>query len=292
MRTSAREIDGLHPRGRRVVRRQGARRPARRAPPLAPCPTPGCEGQIVEYPKSYGCNTLQGQGRARAAATRSGSSERPHAHARARRSSTSPPGAPARTSRAEREVHRPLPHARVRRRDHRAHPQLRLHELEEPHRDRLRVRHLEAACAARRARSTSRPPARWWPRGETNAAPAAVEGAHRRLPHARLRRRDRREQPCLRLHELEEPQEPRLRLRHLEAREGHEVTREEADRAHRGGARAGSRDTGGAQRPPRNDPRRDRRSRPRRALDLAATRGRRGPAASVATTPRHAPSSP
>ncbi len=25
--------------------------------PLAPCPTPGCEGQIVEYPKSYGCNT-------------------------------------------------------------------------------------------------------------------------------------------------------------------------------------------------------------------------------------------
>jgi DNA topoisomerase III len=26
---------------------------------LAPCPTPGCEGQIVEYPKSYGCNTYQ-----------------------------------------------------------------------------------------------------------------------------------------------------------------------------------------------------------------------------------------
>ena len=25
--------------------------------PLAPCPTPGCEGTIVEYPKSYGCNS-------------------------------------------------------------------------------------------------------------------------------------------------------------------------------------------------------------------------------------------
>ncbi len=24
---------------------------------LAPCPTPGCEGHIVEYPKSYGCNS-------------------------------------------------------------------------------------------------------------------------------------------------------------------------------------------------------------------------------------------
>ncbi len=29
--------------------------------PLAPCPTPGCEGQIVEYPKSYGCNTYKGK---------------------------------------------------------------------------------------------------------------------------------------------------------------------------------------------------------------------------------------
>jgi len=29
--------------------------------PLAPCPTPGCEGQIVEYPKSYGCNSYKGK---------------------------------------------------------------------------------------------------------------------------------------------------------------------------------------------------------------------------------------
>jgi len=29
--------------------------------PLAPCPTPGCAGQIVEYPKSYGCNTYHGK---------------------------------------------------------------------------------------------------------------------------------------------------------------------------------------------------------------------------------------
>ncbi len=29
--------------------------------PLAPCPTPGCEGQIVEYPKSYGCNSYHGK---------------------------------------------------------------------------------------------------------------------------------------------------------------------------------------------------------------------------------------
>lgn len=28
---------------------------------LAPCPTPGCEGQIVEYPKSYGCNSYKGK---------------------------------------------------------------------------------------------------------------------------------------------------------------------------------------------------------------------------------------
>ena len=52
----------LHPRGGRVVRRQGARRPADRArarsPPARP---PGCEGQIVEYPKSYGCNTYHGK---------------------------------------------------------------------------------------------------------------------------------------------------------------------------------------------------------------------------------------
>ena len=26
---------------------------------LAPCPTPGCDGQIVEYPKSYGCNSYK-----------------------------------------------------------------------------------------------------------------------------------------------------------------------------------------------------------------------------------------
>jgi DNA topoisomerase-3 len=29
--------------------------------PLAPCPTPGCPGQIVEYPKSYACNTYRGK---------------------------------------------------------------------------------------------------------------------------------------------------------------------------------------------------------------------------------------
>jgi len=28
---------------------------------LAPCPTPGCGGQVVEYPKSYGCNTYRGK---------------------------------------------------------------------------------------------------------------------------------------------------------------------------------------------------------------------------------------
>jgi len=28
---------------------------------LAPCPTPGCSGQIVEYPKSYGCNSYKGK---------------------------------------------------------------------------------------------------------------------------------------------------------------------------------------------------------------------------------------
>ena len=26
---------------------------------LAPCPTPGCEGHVVEYPKSYGCNSYK-----------------------------------------------------------------------------------------------------------------------------------------------------------------------------------------------------------------------------------------
>jgi DNA topoisomerase-3 len=29
--------------------------------PLAPCPMPGCEGQIVEYPKSYGCTSYRGK---------------------------------------------------------------------------------------------------------------------------------------------------------------------------------------------------------------------------------------
>lgn len=29
--------------------------------PLAPCPNEGCEGQIVEYPKSYGCNSYKGK---------------------------------------------------------------------------------------------------------------------------------------------------------------------------------------------------------------------------------------
>jgi DNA topoisomerase-3 len=28
---------------------------------LAPCPTPGCAGEIVEYPKSYGCNSYKGK---------------------------------------------------------------------------------------------------------------------------------------------------------------------------------------------------------------------------------------
>ncbi len=29
--------------------------------PIAPCPTEGCEGEIVEYPKSWGCNTYKGK---------------------------------------------------------------------------------------------------------------------------------------------------------------------------------------------------------------------------------------
>ena len=29
--------------------------------PVAPCPTEGCVGQIVEYPKSWGCNTYRGK---------------------------------------------------------------------------------------------------------------------------------------------------------------------------------------------------------------------------------------
>jgi DNA topoisomerase-3 len=29
--------------------------------PIAPCPMPGCEGEIVEYPKSYGCTSYHGK---------------------------------------------------------------------------------------------------------------------------------------------------------------------------------------------------------------------------------------
>ncbi|MGD9694503.1 MAG: DNA topoisomerase 3 [Thermoleophilia bacterium] len=29
--------------------------------PIAPCPTPGCAGRIVEYPKSYGCDSYHGK---------------------------------------------------------------------------------------------------------------------------------------------------------------------------------------------------------------------------------------
>src|SRR5262249_24489511 len=29
--------------------------------PLAPCPMPGCEGQIVEYPTSYGCTSYRSE---------------------------------------------------------------------------------------------------------------------------------------------------------------------------------------------------------------------------------------
>ncbi len=110
--------------------------------PLAPCPTPGCEGQVVEYPKSYGCNTYHGKDDPGCGYTlwkqqngRTITREEALEHI-ARRPLQQGPGGAARG-------HRPLPHPRLRRRDRRAHQELRLHQLEEPLRAGLRLRHLE-----------------------------------------------------------------------------------------------------------------------------------------------------
>ncbi len=153
--------------------------------PLAPCPTPGCEGQIVEYPKSYGCNTYKGKEDPGLRLHAVEAAERPHHHprrgprARGGRALLQGPGEPARGD-------RPLPHPRLRRRDRGAHAQLRLHQLEEPLRDRGAATSSGRRCAARRARSTPRPPARWWPaarptrprrRSRSPSAPAPPPGA-------------------------------------------------------------------------------------------------------------------
>ena len=202
--------------------------------PLAPCPTPGCEGQIVEYPKSYGCNTYHGKDDPGCGYTlwkqqngRTITREEALEHIAAGRSS--------KDLESQREVIGPCPTPGCG------------GEIVE--------RTKSYGCTSWKSRSEPGCGYVIWKKvrgrkGEVDAETARghggsrrdqrgagrVEGAARRLPHARLRRADRGEQPRLRLHELEEPQEPGLRVRHLEAREGP-----------RGDARGG-------RRPPRGGP--------------------------------------
>ncbi len=213
--------------------RDRARRRSRPAPPRA------ARARSSSTPRATAATRTTAR-TTRAAATRSGSS-RTGARSRAtRRSSTSPPGARARTSRASARSSAPAP----------------------PPAAAARSSSARAATAARAGRAAPRPGCGYviWKKvrgqkGEVDAETARQmvaarrdqrgagrrQGADRRLPHARLRRPDRREQPRLRLHELEEPQEPRLRLRHLEAREGPRGDPRGGHRAPRGGPRGGRR---------------------------------------------------
>ena len=155
--------------------------------PLAPCPTPGCEGQIVEYPKSYGCNTYHGKDDPGCGYTlwkqqngRTITREEALEHIAAGRSS--------KDLESEREIIGPCPTPGLRRGDRGAHQELRLHELEEPHRARMRVRHLEEGARPEgRGRRRDRPPdggrgrdqrgARARPRSPSASAPPPAAAA-------------------------------------------------------------------------------------------------------------------
>ena len=229
----------LHARGGGLVRRQGARRPARSsATPLAPCPTPGCEGQIVEYPKSYGCNTYKGKDDPGCGYTlwkqqngRTITRDEALEHIAAGRSS--------KDLESEREIIGPCPTPGCggeiveRTRSYGCTSWKSRSETGCGYVIWKKVRGQKGEVDAETARQMVA-------RGETNAVAGRRQGAHRPLRHARLPRRDRREQPRLRVHELEEPQEPGLRLRHLEAREGPRGDPRGGHRAARGGPRGGA----------------------------------------------------
>ena len=209
--------------------------------PLAPCPTPGCEGQIVEYPKSYGCNTYHGKDDPGCGYTL-WKQQNGHTLTREEALEHIAAGRSSKDLESEREVIGPCPTpgcgGQIVERS-RSYGCTSWKSRSEPGCGYViwkRVRGQKDEVDAETARGMVA-------RGETNAAPAAVEGAARRLPHAGLRRPDRGEQPRIRLLELEEPQEPGLRLRHLEAREGPRGDPRGGRRAPGGGA-LGSRQGG------------------------------------------------
>ena len=205
--------------------------------PLAPCPTAGCEGQIVEYPKSYGCNTYKGKDDPGCGYTL-WKQQNGHTITRDEALEHIAAGRSSKDLESEREIIGPCPTPGLRRRDRRAHAQLRLHQLEEPLRDRLRLRDLEEGARLQGGGQRRHGPPDGGARRDQRRA-GGRQGADRPLRHPRLPGRDRREQPRLRLHQLEEPQEPRVRVRDLEAREGPRGDARGGDGAARGGARRG-----------------------------------------------------
>ena len=128
---------------------------------LAPCPTPGCEGQIVEYPKSYGCNSYKGKDdpgcgytlwKTQNGKTLTLDEALAHIHK----------GESSKDLVVEREIIGPCPTPGCGGDIIERIQELRMHQLEEPDRDRMRLRHLEEGARAR-PKSTSRPPGRWSP---------------------------------------------------------------------------------------------------------------------------------
>ena len=193
-----RDIEELHRGDRRLVRRQGAHRDARRARAcVGPCPR--CDGEIVERPKSYSCTSWKSKADPGCGYTLWKEVRRPHDHVSRRRRSTSRQGSPAEDLKAERVVIGPCPTPGLRRRDHRARQELRLHRWKSRSETGLRVRHLAKAPRAE-GRHARGGPSRWCARAATNATPTARRRAARAVPDRGLRRRDRRERAQLRLH--------------------------------------------------------------------------------------------
>ena len=201
---------------------------------LAPCPTAGCEGQIVEYPKSYGCNTYHGKDDPGCGYTLWKQQNGAHHHARGgprahrRRPLEQGP-------RTEREAIGPCPT-----------PDCGGEIVE---------RTRSFGCTSWKSRSEPGCGYVIWKKVRGQKEEVDVETARRMVAAGETERRPPRpKEPlgacptpgcggqivensrALRLHELEEPQNPGCGFVIWKREKGHEVTREEAARPARGGA--------------------------------------------------------
>ena len=285
-----REIDGFTREVVDVVRRQGARRPARRAQAARALPHPGLRGPDRRVPQELRLQHVPRQGRPGLRLHALEAAERPHDHPRGgarahrRRPLQQGPGERARDASAP----APPPAAAARSSSARAATAAPAGRAAP---SRAAATSSGRRCAARRARSTPRPPARWWPAARPTPRPPASKEPLGACPTPGCGGQIVENSRAYGCTSWKSRKNPGCGFVIWKREKGHEVTREEAAARLEEAARGRRRPRPKVPRADGDDPRARSPAHPRRAArvwTLLARLGPRRPAARPRRDPRRA----